>query len=416
MIFKVLTYNRMFFNKALIFAFICFTFNAISQNKKEKLQKEKSKIEKDIAYTNKLLNETKKNTQASLNQVIILKSKIEKREKLITNINSEIYDLDQNILNNISIIQKLTQDLKNLKDDYAKMIYFAYKNKSSYDKLMFIFASKDFNQAYLRLKYLQQYSENRKKQAENIINTKLLILKKVNELEAIRSGKKILLGSKEKEKRNLASEKEEKDQTIAKLKQKEKELLKTLKDKEEAAKKLQKAIEDVIAEEIRLAAEKAKKKGKTSTKGKITLTPDEVKLSSSFNNNKGKLPWPSEKGIVSITFGEHPHPILPGIKTKNNGIDISTNEGSYARTIFDGVVTRVFSIPGSNQAVIVRHGDYFTVYSNLDLVLVKMGDNIKTKQNIGVVHTNSDEGKTELHLEIWNGRNILNPLDWLLDK
>jgi len=388
-----------------------------SQQDKEKLQKRKSKIEEEINYTNKLLNETKKSRQTSLNQLIILKKKIGQRQELINTINLEIDDLEREIASDKNKINKLSEDLEALKDEYAKMIYYAYLNRSSYKRLMFIFSSEDFNQAYQRLKYFQQYTSFRKNQVREIQSTQEKLNEKIALLVIQKESKESLLSNKAEENQKLTNEKDEKNNAVLSLQKKEKELRKNLREKEKAARKLQSAIEKIIAEEIRLAAERANKAGmETNRLTSIALTPEEMELSNTFSSNQGKLPWPSERGIISGTFGEHAHPVLKGIKTKNNGIDILTNDGAIARTIYSGVVTSVMSIPNYNNVVIIRHGEYLTVYSNLEEVYVKRGDEVEIKDNIGKVYTDTGESKTELHFELWKGKTLLNPELWLAGR
>lgn len=431
-----------YFSRFLLLTLVLLYTLGFAQKAKDKLQKDKKDLEKEITYTNKLLKDTKKKTKISLNQLMILNKKISMREELISNISGEIYNLDDQISDNTAIITALTNDLRSLKEEYAKMIYYAYKNRSAYNYILFVFSASDFNQAYKRLKYIQQYSEHRKKQAELIVMTEKVLNSKVNELAQKKYGKQILLKDKESEKQELAKEKDEKNLAIKDLKVKERDLLKTLKEKENSARKLQKAIETIIAEEIRKASElaaanKLKKKNATTTTNnsntnnttsKTTpnnavsstsvydLTPEEQTISNSFSSNKGKLPWPTERGVITSTFGEHPHPILTGIKTINNGVDITTTTGAYARAVFDGKVTGVVSIPGANKAVIVRHGEYLSVYSNLSTVFVSNGDKVKTKQNIGIIAVDEDDNKTELHLEIWKNKLLQNPASWITGK
>lgn len=380
-----------------------------AQEKKEKLKGDKKKIEEEIEYNSQLLEQTKKTKLTTLNQLVILKNQISNREKLINNIGLEIKILDEQISLNNEILKDLNNDLEKLKDEYAEMIYYAYKNKSSYDKLIFIFASRDFNQAYKRLKYFQQYSAYRKTQTQLIEQTQQEISGTLKELETHKADKVNLMANLENEKNQLTKERTLQYRAMRNLSKKEKQLLATIDEKEKAAKKLQKEIEKIIAEEIRLAAKKA---GTTAT-GSYALTPAEVKLSTDFTSNKGGLPWPLERGIISNTFGEHEHPVLKNVKTKNNGIDIVTEQSSKARAIFKGEVTRVMSIPNYNYVIMIRHGEYLSVYSNLDEVYVEKGDNIKTKQEIGRIHTDEKELKTELHFELWKGKTLLNPSKWL---
>ena len=387
---------------------------AYTQSERSSLEQDKVKIEEEIQYTNKLLEATRKNRENSMNEVVILSNKISKREKLISSYNASINLINRELHSLNDSIHKLDDDLQHLKDEYAKMIYYAYKNRDLYDRLAFIFSADDFNQAYQRLKYLQRYNEFRKKQVELIRTTQLQLTEKKSRLQQQKAEKQVLLNDQEKEKDKLAKEKSEKDQSVQKLSHKERQLKKTLRQKENAAKKLQKAIEDIIAEEIRLANERAAKPGSnTSSKGDMALTPEEMALSNNFHDNKGKLPWPVERGIISGTFGEHPHPVLSHVKVKNNGIDLLTSSGEDARAVFNGEVTRVMSVPNNNNVVIIRHGEFLTVYSNLDKVFVKRGDMVSTRQKIGTIYTNSGESKTELHFEVWQGKSLLNPQDWL---
>lgn len=384
------------------------------QESKTKLQDRKAKIEAEITYTNKLLSETKKTKQASLNELLLLNKKISKRQELIDAINNEVQQFNRQINQTNDTIKELTEHIKRLKEEYAKMIYYAQKNRTSHSRLMFIFAAESFNQAYQRIKYFQQYSSYRMNQVRVINETQVLLAEKVALLKKQKAEKQSLVSIEETEKQKLADEKKQQDQTIKQLSQKERELLKKLRENEKAAKKLQKAIEDLIAEEIRKAKESAKKTGtKPTPENTFGLTPVEMKLSNSFAGNKGNLPWPTERGIISATFGEHPHPVLKGIKTKNNGIDITTSNGAIARAIFEGEVTSTMTLPNYNNVIIIRHGEFLTVYSNLGELFVKKGDKITTKQRLGVIETD-DSGRTKLHFELWKGKVLQNPQAWIL--
>jgi septal ring factor EnvC (AmiA/AmiB activator) len=398
----------------LVFVWVPF---AISQQDRSDLEEEKSKLEEEIEFNNRLLEQTQKSKQASLGELTAIVSKISKRENLIGTIQSEIQILNRQIGDIQDSIDILREELQLLKDEYAKMIYYAYKNKNMYDRLMFIFAAEDLNQAYQRLKYFQYYNQYRKHQAE-LIGLKSEDLQRKNEqLLARKSEQQALLKEQEIERSQLASERMDKDRTIQSLSEKEKDLRRKIKDQEAAARKLQKAIEDIIAEEIRLAAERAKKEGaETTPSGMFPLSPAEMALSEDFANNKGKLPWPLAQGIISSRYGEHPHPVLKNVKIMNHGIDIMTEPGSPVRAVFSGTVTRVINVPNNNNVVIIRHGEYLTVYSNLDEVSVRKGDAVSTSQKIGTVFTNPDESKTELHFEVWQSKTLLNPEEWILGR
>jgi Membrane-bound metallopeptidase len=400
-----------------IFFIITFCLSSVvyaqSKSEKEKLQQKKSKIEKEIKYTNKLLEETKKNKKLSLNRLVILNNKINKRQELISTIGTELQGIDSQIEINSLSIQRSSQELKDLKDEYAKMIYYAYKNRNYYNRIIFVFASKSFNQAFQRIKYFQQYSSYRKTQVKLIQNTQQQLNSKISILNDQKNQKLSLLQTHEREKIQLSTEKEEQNQSIKQLSQKERKLLATLRENEKAARQLQAAIQNLIAEEIRKSNVKAKKTGKKTPSTTLTYTHAEIALSNTFSANKGRLPWPSEKGIISSSYGEHNHPVLKGIKVKNNGINIATSAGSHARAIFEGIVTSILSIPNFNHVVILKHGEFLTVYSNLSEVYVKKGEKVSTKQALGVVSTDNETSKTELHFEIWKGKTTQDPAQWI---
>lgn len=386
---------------------------AQNQQAKDKLIDKKKQIEEEISYYRKLIDETKKNKKISINQLVLLKNQIEKRESLIEAINDEMSELDNKISENIVVVKRSTEQMNALKEEYAQMIYNSYKNRSSFDRLMFVFASADFNQAHQRLKYFQQYNEYLRHQVDLIVNTTDQILQTNKELELQKNSKQQLLASSEAEKQKLAEEKEKKAADVSKLKKTEADLKKKLKQKEEEARILRRKIETAISDEIKKSAGKSKKTVTTTTTVKNVLTPEEKVESDNFSGNKGRLPWPLERGAITATFGEHPHPVLEGIRVKNNGIDIATSAGSNARAVFDGIVSGVITITNDNKAVIIRHGEYFTVYSNLQSVSVSKGQKVSIKQSIGVINTGSDDNKTELHFEVWQGRLICNPTEWI---
>ena len=384
------------------------------QDQRLRLEQDKRKIEDDIKYTNELLQKTRASRENSVDEVQILNGRISKRQQLLNHINNEIWMLNEQISSAYDSVKLLEADIRDLKAEYGKMIYYAYKNRSLYDRMMFVFAADDFNQAYQRLKYFRIYNEYRRKQASMIVEKQGQLMTKSRELEIRRSEKMTLLASLQVEKERLVTEKSEKDKIVKKLSKKEKELQKALKEKEEAARKLQKAIEEIIAEEIRKASETARPAGKIEGKAPLlALNAEEMKLSADFVNNRGSLPWPLDKGVVSGTFGEHPHPVLSNVKVRNNGIDILTDKGSAVKAIFNGVVTRVINVPNNNNVVIVRHGEFLSVYSNLDRVMVRKDQLVITGQQIGTVFTTPEDAKTELHFEIWQSKTLLDPESWL---
>jgi septal ring factor EnvC (AmiA/AmiB activator) len=411
---------RQIFPVFILIPFFLSPVLSLSQESKEKLQKTKKQLEEDIRYTSKLLEETHRTKQNSLNKVILLNQQIEKRESLIKTISGEVDQIQVQMEVQRGHISTMSEELKKMKNEYARMIYYAYKNLNAYNRLLFIFSAEDFNQAYRRLLYYQQYSAYRRTQAELIRDAQMKLDRKQKELEETKQQKLTLARSEESEKGQLTQEKEEKDKTVQQLSQKEKTLESALREKQKTAEKLEREIEKLIAAEIKAASERAKKTDSRDAKTKmkttrteIMLTNDEQVLSSSFASNKGKLPWPSEHGVITGRFGEHPHPVLKYVKVKNNGIDISTGKGASVRTVFNGKVSRVMSFPNLNKVVIIRHGEYLTVYSNLEEVNVKDGQTVTTKQMIGKIHTNPEDSRTDLHFEIWLGKTTQDPQEWL---
>ena len=414
----------------LLLALVSPTFGQKTKGKsKKQLQSEINSLQKEISTANQLLKKTKKDKEMTLNEVNLLDKKIKQRENLIKAYNQQIAVLDKEINTGQSNIKTLNSDLKKLRKEYAKMIVFANKNRSHYDMLGFVFASKDFNQAFRRLRYIREFNEARKVKIDQIVSTERRINDEVEASQKAREEQAAMLKDEKAQQEALQKEKKDLNGQVAKLKKKEGSIQQDIKNKQQQAKKLQKAIDDIIAEEIRKANAEAERKRKeeakkNANKGKATtapapkekgmaLTPAEKTLSSNFVNNKGNLPWPVERGVISSSFGKHASVVSDKVTVTNNGIDIATTEGAQARAVFEGEVASVVKLTGANTVVIIRHGEYFTVYSNLENVTVKRGDKVKTKQNIGTVHTNKTEDKTELHFELLKEQNRQNPANWL---
>lgn len=375
------------------------------------LERDKKKLEEEIAFNKKLLKESEQSQKLSANQIVILKNNIDKREKLVNNLNYEIQNIERSIQQKNMNIETSQQDLKALKEDYAKMIRFARKNQNIYTSLAYVFAADDFNQAFRRMKYLQQIAQFRKNQAEKIVASQEKLKKQIADLEQTKKQKGKKKTEFENERKQLTADKVKMESKLATLKKEGGKLKKEIKQKQQEAANLQKEIARIIAEEIRKAAEK--KEAKKSGKQQFALTPSEQALSDDFTSNKGKLPWAVERGIISQYFGKTRN-ALTNIEENNNGINILTEKNSEAQAIFSGVVTKVWQIRGFNNVVMIRHGEYITVYSKLDAVYVKQGDTVKTKQKIGKIHTDVSTGQTEIHFELWKGKVVQNPMDWLM--
>ncbi len=394
----------------LIFSVIFLLSALTNAQSLEELRKKKEKTNEQIKYTTRLLEEARKNEKQTLNKYKILNKQIELRTNLITGINSEVGVLGEFIDQNAWLVNSLNTDLEDLKREYANLILFAQKNQTNYSKVLFVLSSSSFNQAYQRLMYLKQYTEYRKKQAELIQWIRDLIQVKVKNLERQKTEKGTLLQSKKKEADQLNKEKKQQGQNLATLQQKQKEFEKKLREQQKIDAQLSREIQKIIDEEIQKAKAKAKESGKTT----YEMTPEEKLASANFEQNKRRLPWPVERGVITDHFGVHEHPVLKNIQVKNNGIDISTSDGAKARAVFAGEVSRVFMVSGGNWAVIIRHGKYLTVYSNLMSVQVKPGDKVAIKQTIGTVGTDSsDEDKTVLKFQIRKETATMNPEEWI---
>ena len=372
----------------------------VQNTEKNKLIRKKEEIEKEIEFTNKLLNDTKNKRANSLQEFKLLKSKITNRNKLIIELNREIENTEKEIQENTNKLISLKGELEKSRNEYAALIYYAFKNNNTNLNFMYLLASKDINQFYARYSYLRQYKEYRLTQINLIIKLKKLIELNIEELTKRKQDLVNMVNKRLAEKALLLNDQQEIGEVIDKLQQQEEDLLKQIEEKKKLAKKLDKEIENLIKKE----ASKSRYE---------MLTPADRIISNEFASNKGRLPWPTEKGIITDQFGEHDHPVIRNLKIRNNGIDITTVPKIKARSVFNGEVSRVFSIKGANTTVIIRHGNYYTVYHNLVNVSVKAGDIVNTKDYIGEVYTDETNGQTILHFEVWKELEKQNPEDWL---
>ncbi|QEC51029.1 septal ring factor EnvC (AmiA/AmiB activator) [Anseongella ginsenosidimutans] len=388
------------------------------------LEKRKQQLEKDIAYTQRILNETQKDKSASLEELQALNSQIRNRQKLINNVNSQINVLDNEIYGNQRQIASLREKLEKLQEEYASMVSFAFRNKNSYSKLMFIFAAKDFQQAFRRIRYLQDIGEYRRKQAGYIKETQAALNAEIEKLKNNKSRQVKLLAENEKQRDVLNQDKQQQSAVVSQLQDKEETLKEKLATQQQEARRLDAAITAAIKREIEEARRKAEAAAKARgeapapevSRGSsaLALTPEAKALSAGFANNRGKLPWPVEAGVIVSRFGRQEHPVLENVIVDNLGVGIKTDPGAVARAVFEGEVTSIVQI-GGNLAVIVKHGEYFTVYSRLKSVLVEQGDKVILKQALGVVRTSPDEG-TKVEFQLWKGTVKLNPEYWLYGR
>lgn len=402
---------------------IYFTFPVSAQSKKS-LQLKKNKLQKELEYTSKLLRETQADKKNSLSQVEKLSRNIEARMELIQTIESEVRLLEQEIVTHRLEIEKKNKALQRLKEQYAEMVFTAWMNRNQFNQLMYVISARDYNQGIRRIQYFNQVNNLRKQRIDEILELNTRLQQKVEELRSMREEKSAALKQLIEEAKKLEADKKQKEETIAKLKNKERELTEKIKKKEREKKQLEDKIKAIIENEIKEAEARKKKASSTTKKTKtqgtsaktstkyIKSTPSSSFSSSGFAANKGRLPWPVEKGVITGKFGVQPHPVFSSLEIKNDGIDITTDRGASVRAVYKGEVTGVFRVDGYENVIIIRHGEYLTVYSNLASVNVSKGNKVETKQKIGTVATD-DEGKTFLNFQIRYGSTVLNPVLWL---
>jgi murein hydrolase activator len=384
----------------------------LAQKNKQHLQAEKQKNLEKIKEVEKILSETSGKKKNTLGELTALNQRIQSQESLIQSIRSEMELLNKEIGEDNGIIAALEDDLQKLKKEYAAMLFAAQKANNSATRLTFLFSAQSFDQLVMRLRYLKQYADMRKLQADQITKTQDQLASQVRTTEAKRNEKNQLLYDEVTETNQLTSLKSKQKTLVKTLEKQEKQLKSDLNETKKAIAKLDKMIADIIREEIARAEREAREAREKAAKAKTTVAaPVASALSSSFEQNKSKFPWPAE-GFVSDPFGVHMHPVLKGITVRNDGVNIQTKENSKVRCIFDGTVRMVAFIPGIGTAVMVKHGDYFTVYSGIKDVQVKEGQTLKTNQEIGSVQSDPN-GIAELRFQIRKSTTPLDPQAWL---
>lgn len=405
-----------------------------TEDKQRQLEERKAQIQKEIKEVQKLLQTEKKKEKSVLVQITQQNTKIKLSEKLINTTQKQTRLLTDDIYLKQLEINKLGRELTVLKEDYAKMIVKSYKSRSEQSRIMFVLSSENFLQAYKRIQYMKQYASFRKMQGVEIKNKTLQLQNATTVLEGKKKVKQKLLVESEKEKHDLEEDKKEQEKLMKVIQKDQKKLTADIKKKQEESRaidrQIQRLIREAIAEANRKAREAAaalaarnKAAGKKVEKAeaapaaaesttKFYLTPEGKALADNFRANRGRLPWPVEKGFVSLGFGDQPHPIHKSLIVHNSGVEISTEPGTNARAVFGGEVLQVQVISANNRAVFIQHGDYVTVYLNLSKVFVGKGDKVSIKQSIGEIHTNSS-GRAVLKFLISQNTTTLNPQSWL---
>tara|TARA_E500000081_G_C6116888_1_gene345722 strand:+ start:371 stop:1570 length:1200 start_codon:yes stop_codon:yes gene_type:complete len=380
----------------------------LAQDKKASLEAQKKRLQQEIVQINSLLKSSAKKRANVLTEVETVQLKMDRQDALIRLTNRQINRLNQEITLNLRNIEQLRVELTKLKKDYAEMVVSARKNQSAQNRLMFVLSSESFWQAYKRMAYMKQYAAYRKQQGEQIATKTKTLQQYTNDLVAQRKDKEQLIRENRDAQKALDTVRARQSSLVQQLKRKEKSYAAQIKKKQ----KQQAAIDKEINRLIREAIAVSNKKAGTKTKN-FVLTPEAKALAASFATNKGRLPWPVEKGIVTQKFGTQRHPVVRTTTIKSNGVTLSAPEGSEARSVFEGKVLNIVQFTGSNPIVLVQHGNYITSYKNLSKVYVKKGDKISAKQAIGQIFTNKDTGKTALQFSLFQNTTPQNPALWL---
>ena len=397
--------NKMRFILTILFLFSLLGDGILFAQSKEDLERKRKEITSDIKQIEKLIDNSFNKKRALLTNLENLKFKIDLQKKLIMNINNQLNIIINEIERNSIELNKLLTKQKKVKEDYASMILKSYKHKSKLNRIIFVFSANNFTQAYKRLQYYKQYVKYKDKQIKQIKLTTTLVDNVLEELDEQKNQKKSLILANEKIKINLDKENLTQKNMIVEIRSDEKRFANQIRIKQKQAQDIDKQIERIIAE----ATAKVKNKGLPE----FNLTAEAKLISKKFNENKGKLPWPVEKGIVILKYGKQPHPIVRTTTIQSNGVRILTSQNQEVRAIFDGKVYSIIISKNGSHAILVQHGNFFSVYKNLSEIYVKKGETIETKQVIGKLITNKSSGQTILNFSIFKDGVTQNPSAWI---
>ena len=409
-----------------LLVFFCFTIKMWSQPPtQEELENRKAKIQLEIQEKEQLLKSVKSKEKSVLTQMSIQKEKIGLKEKLIKTTEKQTKLLNNDIYINQLKINQLNKDLEQLRKDYSAMILKSYKSRSEQSRAMFLLSSENFLQAYKRAQYMKQYASYRKMQGQEIEVTANQLKGFTNQIVIQKTEKEKLIKENEKEKEELVKEKKEQEKIALQIQKEKGKIAAEIKKKQQETKKIDAQIQKLVREAIAAANRKtaaanvkanpkitATEKKAIESSTKIILTPEGKIVSDNFKANKGRLPWPVEKGAISLGYGDQPHPVFKSLMVHNSGIEISTESGSNARAVFAGEVAQVQQITPLKKAVLIKHGDFFTIYQNLSSVNVQVGDKVSAKQNVGKIRTDAD-GQTILKFLVSQNSVYFNPTSWL---
>ncbi|MBA4301417.1 MAG: peptidase M23 [Cyclobacterium sp.] len=396
------------------------SFEAFSQTKKtrEELEREKAEVQARLREFDIILKQTTATKQTSLGELNAITSQFQSQTRLVNTLDREVRLINQEISETEKKIKGLEVQLQDLKSEYSRMIYNSSKLNRGLSIVAFVFSSGNFNQLYMRLKYLKQYSDSRKQQAEQIEKLSNELVSQRVLLDQKKIDKVTVLSEEQKEKGELERLRKSQQGVVNTLTKKEKDIQRQITATKKQQEQLNRMIKQVIEDEIRRAEAESQRANSTTTKTAGTsmpMTPEAAALSSSFAGNRGKLPWPVETGFVSQGYGTYPHPTLKGIVQDSDGLEIRTQPNANVRTVFDGTVSKISTIPGYGLTVIIKHGEYFTMYSRLKDISVKVGQTVKAKETIGKVAINPN-GESEVHFQTWKGLQIMDPATWITSK
>jgi len=398
---------------AFILLFFCSAFVFGQTGKQKELEARRLEIIDEIKQINALLSSNQTKKKSEITQIEDLSHKLSVRENLIKVTNQQANLLSREINNNQKQITENRNELKLLRESYARMLQQSYKNKNKQSRIMFLLSSNNFKQAYKRLKYLNQYAEYQKEQA-NKIKAKTITLQDANiTLLAKKDAKKKLIADNKKEQKVLEVERKQHQKIMRAIKKDLSKYNAQIKKKQKEAKRIDRQIDKLISEAIAASNKKAGVKRTTKKSKSFALTAEAKVLAANFLDSKGKLPWPVEKGVLKLRYGKQPSPIDRNLTINSNGVRISTEKGAEVRAVFNGEVMAILTPKRSNPIVMIKHGNYITTYQNLGKVYVKTGDKVSTKQKIGEVFTNPRTGETVLKFRIDKDNKTQNPSSWI---
>lgn len=397
------------------------------QKSRKDLEKQRQKKLAEIAVTRNILKQTRAKKSESVAVLTALNNQLKIRQELLENIGSQLDVLNNEITLKNQEIQGLEVELKSMRNNFSNLMYSGYKTQNSISRLGFLFTSENFNQAVMRMAYLKRMARHLKNELQLIEKKQNEAGLKISELMSIKNEKSLLLDQEERQLRQIQRDLDNRAELVEGLKKKERSLKDQLSEQQKAADALEKAIKKAIEEEIRKAKEEEERRKREEEERRKKATTDKANtapapsaktgtggaaLSSRFNQSRSQLPWPVKSGYISERYGKHPHPTLNDVSTFNNGINISTTEGSIAYSIFEGEVAAIVDVPGMNRSVLIRHGEYFTVYSNITGLMVVKGDILPAGSALGKIATDVN-GQTRIHFEIWKGYEKQNPEIWI---